>query len=144
MPRRRPGAVRAERWQPSRHVTVRRIGGVSALTRAAVRRVEAEHLWPGAAANALATYESVLRLPGQDLAAWLIDVNCPCCCALEARDTLEDALYRLPTGARTDLRRRLARADEELARRTLPEPWRRETPQWQPPGAWWRQRLLER
>ncbi|MFI6276987.1 hypothetical protein [Streptomyces sp. NPDC050988] len=144
MPRRRPGAVRAERWRPSRHVTVRRIGGVSARTRAAVRRIEAEHLWRDAVADSLATYESALRLPWQDLAAWLIDVNCPCCCPLEARDTLEDALYRLPPGARADLRRRLARADEELARRTLPEPLRRGTPQWQPPGAWWRQRLLER
>lgn len=143
MPRRRPSAVRAERWQPSRHVTVRRITGVSALTRAAIRRVEAEYLWRNAVADSLATYEHAVRRPRHDLTA-LMDADCPCCCPCEARDTLEDALYRLPSGARTDLLRRLARADERFVRRTLPEPWRRETPQWQPPGAWWRQRVMER
>ncbi|MER7910105.1 hypothetical protein [Streptomyces sp. NPDC096068] len=54
MPRRRPEAVRAERWRPRGHVVVRRIHGVSARTRAAVRRVEEERVRPGAVADALA------------------------------------------------------------------------------------------
>ncbi len=56
MPHRRPNAVRAERRRLPRGVPVRRIRGVSARTRAAVRRVEAEYRWP-----------EVVRTPCEDM-----------------------------------------------------------------------------
>lgn len=59
----------------------------------------------------------------------------------DARDELELALRYLPAGARSDLRRRLARIDAEFERRTLPEPnvigtWRGAQP-------WWWHRIRE-
>lgn len=141
MPRRRPGALRAEQWRPSSGVPARRVTGVSALTRVAIRRVEAECLSPDAVAVALARFESFLRRSDRYL--WLpgIEMDCPCCSPLEARDDLETVLSRLPPKARADLMRRLSWADEQFERRTLPDPVARQIAVWQPGEAWWRQRL---
>src|SRR6478609_1487082 len=120
MPRRRPKAVRAERRRPRRHVVVRRIQGVSARTRAAVRRVEDERMWPGAVADALARFEWAFRQPGRYLNA--SQVWQPGLEVEYARDDLEEAMLHLPRGARTDLGRLIARIDDEFERRTLPNP----------------------
>ncbi|MFJ5938894.1 hypothetical protein [Streptomyces sp. NPDC093071] len=120
MPRRRPEAVRAERWRPRRHVVVRRIRGVSARTRAAVRRVEEERVRPGAVADALARFEWAFRQPGRYLNA--SEVWQPGLEVEDARDDLEKVMLHLPLGARRDLGRLIARIDEEFERRTLPNP----------------------
>ncbi|MFJ7126129.1 hypothetical protein [Streptomyces sp. NPDC098101] len=120
MPRRRPKAVRAERWRPRGHVVVRRIHGVSARTRAAVRRVEEERVRPGAVADALARFAWTFRQPGRYLNA--SEVRQPGLEVEDARDDLEEVMLHLPLGARRDLGRLVARIDEEFERRTLPNP----------------------
>jgi hypothetical protein len=117
MPRRRPRGLRAERWRPRREIPVRRIRGVSAATRVAIRKLEEERLWPGAVAAALAECRWYLRQPGRVLPDPA--VGCDCCDPLVARDRLEDVLLWLPRGARTDLGRLVARLDTEFDRRAV-------------------------
>ena len=138
MPRRRPKVVRAERWRPRKHVPVRRIPGVSARTRAAVRRVEAEYLWPDAVADALSRFEWAFRQPGRHLTG---PYESPGIEIEDGRDDLEVALQRLPRGARADLGRLVERIDVEYERRTLPNPgW---VSEWTA-GRWWWWRIRER
>jgi hypothetical protein len=138
MPRRRPKAVRAERWRPSRYLPVRRIPGVTARTRAAVRRVEAEHLWPDAVAHALSRFEWAFRQPGRYLTG---PGESPGIEIEDGRDDLEVALRHLPGGARADLGRLVERIDVEFERRTLPNPgW---VSGWTA-GRWWWWRIRER
>ncbi|GGS45808.1 hypothetical protein GCM10010238_39400 [Streptomyces griseoviridis] len=92
MPRRRPKALRSGRWRPRGHVVVRRVRGVSAKTRAAVRRVEEERRWPGAVARS----EWAFRQPGRWLNASPVRQS-----GLEveyARGELEEVM-RVPPGA---------------------------------------------
>ncbi|MEU8773460.1 hypothetical protein [Streptomyces sp. NPDC048606] len=99
---------------------MRRIRGVSARTRAAVRRVEGERMWTGAVADALARIEDAFAQPGRYLNAppvWQPGLEVE-----YARDDLEEAMLHLPRGARRDLGRLIARIDEEFERRTLPNP----------------------
>lgn len=117
MPRRRPKGLRAERWRPRRGVPVRRIRGVSAATRLAIRKLEEDRLWPGAVAAALAECRSYLGQPGRVLPDPVI--GCDCCDPLVARDRLEDVLLWLPRGARADLGRLLAGLDAEFDRRAV-------------------------
>jgi len=138
MPRRRPKAVRAERWRPRKHVPVRRISDVSARTRAAVRRVEAEYLWPDAVADALSRFEWAFRQPERYLTG---PYESPGIEIEDGRDDLEVALQRLPRGARADLGRLVERIDVEYERRTFPNPgW---VSEWTA-GRWWWWRIRER
>ncbi|GLW53776.1 hypothetical protein [Kitasatospora phosalacinea] len=132
MPRKPPGAVRVvPRQRPAR--PVRRLQGLPRRTRAAVHRIEALGLGPGAVAEALHQYEGFLRRPGRYLyVPW---PTCPCCDPLYARDVLETALHRLPRPARTPLRVLVDRLDEEFRRRTLPDPLAAH------PAPWWHRRL---
>jgi hypothetical protein len=117
---------------------VRRIPSVSARTRAAVRRVEAEQLWPDAVAHALRRFEWALRQPGRYLTG---PYESPGIEIEDGRDDLEVALRHLPSGARADLGRLVERIDVEFERRTLPDPgWACE---WTA-GRWWWWRIRER
>ncbi|MDP9686173.1 hypothetical protein J2S47_006675 [Streptomyces griseoviridis] len=72
---------------------VRRVRGVSAKTRAAVRRVEEERRWPGAVARS----EWAFRQPGRWLNASPVRQS-----GLEveyARGELEEVMRHLPPGA---------------------------------------------
>lgn len=111
---------------------------MSARTRAAVRRVEAEHLWPNAVANALSRFEWAFQQPGRCLAG---PADCPGIEIEDGRDDLDEALRYLPQGARADLGRLVERIDIEFERRTLPNPgW---VSGWTA-GRWWWWRIRER
>lgn len=110
MPRRSPKAVRAERWRPRWQCPVLRVHGVAARTRAAIRRVEDQEMWPNAVADALSRIEWVFAQPGRYL-----DASVFCSPGTnDARDDLEWAMWRLPPGANQDLGRLITRIDEEL------------------------------
>ncbi|WP_082317810.1 hypothetical protein [Streptomyces sp. NRRL WC-3549] len=150
MPRRRPGALRAEDpvppvWGPwTGHVP-----GLSERACAEVARVEREQgeldvLWVGAVEAALRHYRAFLRQPGRHLGLYfessphpessLVDVA-------NARDLLQEALRLLPAPTRAELGRLVAPLDAQLRRRTLPDPhaWRRF---WRG-DEWWHQRLYD-
>ncbi|MEU6474273.1 hypothetical protein ABZ927_30005 [Streptomyces massasporeus] len=111
---------------------------MSARTRAAIRRVEAEHLWPGAVAVALSRFERAFRQPGRYLSD---PYESPGIEIEDGRDDLDEVLRHLPGGARADLGRLVARIDAEFERRTLPDPgWASE---WTA-GRWWWWRIRER
>ncbi|MER7720889.1 hypothetical protein ABTX99_28820 [Streptomyces flaveolus] len=94
------------------------MGGVSARTRAAIRQVEDQQMWPNAVADALLRIEWAFQQPGRYLDASVFDSP-----GLgDARDDLEWAMRHLCPGARRDLGRLLTRIDAELERRTLPDP----------------------
>lgn len=116
MPRRTPGALRAD--QP-----------------------EARDLWAERVSPALDRYRSFLRQPGRWLYLPLSD--CPCCDPVDARDDLDAALRVLPRRDRAELRRILAPLDDDFRRRTLPDPTAWSLSLWHA-SAWWRQRLYER
>lgn len=119
------------------------VPAVSGLTRAAIRRVELERLWPGAVASALNTYNRFLRQPGRWLYVPFYD--CPCCDPIDARDTLDEALRSLAPRARADLNRVVMQLDVEFERRTLNDPQAHLRSAWRAFGpAWWRRRIHER
>lgn len=136
MPRRRPKAVRAERWRPRWQDPVLRVPGVSARTRAAIRRIEDQQTWPNAVAKALSCIEWAFKQPGRYLDASPFDSPG----VGDARDDLEWAMLHLPPGAKRDLGRLITRIDEEFERRTLPEPNYNE---WAT-TCWWWTRMRER
>jgi hypothetical protein len=115
-----------------------KVRGVSARTRAAIRRVEDQELWPSAVADALARFEQAFQQPGRYLNA--SEVCSPGLEVEDARDVLEQALLHLPCGARRDVGRLIARIDAEFERRTLPEPNNVELAMF----GWWRSRMRER
>ncbi|SBT52399.1 hypothetical protein [Micromonospora auratinigra] len=99
----------------------RRLRGVTARTRAAVRRVEDAHYWPDAVYEALNGYAWVLHAPGR----WLNgpqDLS-PGIEPEDHRELLDEVLDRLPPAARRDLGRIVDRLDREFHRRTVPVPW---------------------
>ncbi|MCX4631534.1 hypothetical protein [Streptomyces sp. NBC_01443] len=154
MPRRRPGALRAERgtyedrrppawaWQ---------LPSVDRLPAAAAAAVH----WAGPGrgdevADLLTRYRAFLGRPGSPL--FPAPSSCPACpgCARDdiavVRDELADLHHTLPPVARTALGRVLHGLDAEFRRRTLPEPdppadrwtdWRGR------PLAWWHRRVYE-
>src|SRR5690242_7113088 len=141
MPRRRPKGLRAKRWRPRRGIPVRRVRGVSAATRVAIRKLEEDRLWPGAVAAALAECQRYLNQPGRVLPDPVM--ACECCDPLVARDRLEDVLLWLPRGAGEDLGRFVSRLDSEFDRRTVPlSPHLVLASSWGACG-WWRRRFLE-
>ncbi|OPC78434.1 hypothetical protein B4N89_35845 [Embleya scabrispora] len=113
-----------------------RIRGVSARTRAAIRRAED---YPNAVFNALDRFERTFRQPGRYLNAPY--VYSPGLEVEDARDDLEKVLRRLPEGARKDLGRLVARIDTEFERRTLPDPG--PAVMWTA-GRWWWWRIRDR
>jgi hypothetical protein len=141
MARRPPGAVRAQRWPARTSIRpVRQIPGIPRRTQTAIKQIEARYLGHGVVADALHQYESFLRRPGRHL--YLPWHDCPCCDPLDARDTLEEALRRLPPAARGGLGGIVARLDAEFLRRTLPDPRAASLSSWHA-AAWWRQRIRE-
>ena len=100
---------------------VRRIPGVSARTRAAIRRVEAEHLWPNAVADALSRFAWAFRQPGRCLSG---PGESPGIEIQDGRDDLDDATRYLPSGARAEPGRLVERIAAEFECRTLPNPGR--------------------
>ncbi|GAA3045118.1 hypothetical protein GCM10017562_02970 [Streptomyces roseofulvus] len=109
-----------------------RVRGVSARTRAAIRRVEDQEMWPNAVAKALSRLEWAFQQPGRYLNA--SETPSPGLEVEDARDDLELAMRLLPLGARRDLGRLIKRIDEEYERRTLPEP---NNTAWAVFGWWW-------
>ncbi|MFJ9777057.1 hypothetical protein ACIRVF_38480 [Kitasatospora sp. NPDC101157] len=118
---------------------MRRIRGVSGLTRAAIRRLEDERLAPDTVFWALAGCRRYLDQPGRALPE--PEVGCDPCNPVLARDELEAVLRWLPRGARTDLGRLVARLDAEFDRRSTPMPWLRMPDSPQGIDGWWRRRL---
>ncbi|MFE1922193.1 hypothetical protein ACFW91_06440 [Streptomyces asoensis] len=152
MPRRRPGAVRAERpassvWGPTPPV---RIHGLSARASLVIHRVEylsrGIYLDPGATDRALRRYREFLRPPGsRPLYPREAFCGCPGCSFDDvryARDVLEDILRRLPERTRAELDRLVRPLDAELLRRTLPDPFAHRR-QWRT-EYWWYRRLADR
>jgi len=102
--------------------------------------MERQHLWTNAVADALVTYRRFLSRPGRYL--YLACADCPCCDPCTARDTLAEAIRRLPDHARVALTRVVARLDAEFERRTLPDPFASLIGPWYA-AAWWRRRIHE-
>lgn len=93
-------------------------------------------MWPNAVASALSRIEWAFKQPGLYL-----DASAFCSPGIsDARDDLEWAMQHLPPGARRDLGRLITRIDEELERRTLPEPNHTELATF----GWWWTRMRER
>ncbi|GHJ91455.1 hypothetical protein SNE510_09740 [Streptomyces sp. NE5-10] len=138
MPRRRPKAVRAKQWRPRWQYPVLRVPGVSARTRAAIRRVEDQEMRPNAIALALSRFERAFKQPGRYLNA--SEAPSPGLEVEDARDDLEWAMLHLPPGAQRDLGRLITRIDAEFERRTLPEPHHIELAVF----GWWWTRMRER
>jgi len=139
MPRRRPGAIRAElRYPPGRPTA---IPGLSAATCAAIDRAELRPLRMYSTAHVLGVLRRFLRTPSRWL--YLTPSTHPCCDdgVIAARDQLADMHRALPARARREFAVVLARLDAELWRRTIPAPgpWRRRLDPGDP--GWWHQRL---
>lgn len=137
MPRRRPGALRASQWRPVTP-TIRRIWGLSPRTTALIHRLEAQrpdlHL---GTESAMRLYRWFLTQPGPYL--YLQRTACPCPGGhfddtAAARDAIEQILHLLPPRPRRELELIVRPLDEELWRRTLPDPFAG-------PGEWWHRRL---
>ncbi|XMA35626.1 hypothetical protein O1157_00605 [Streptomyces albogriseolus] len=109
--------------------------GVSARTRAAIRRVEDQQMWPNAVAHAFLHIECAFQQPGRYLDACAFDSPG----LADARDDLEWAMRHLPSGARRDLAQLITRIDAEIERRTLPDPALIEVTM----GGWWWTRMQD-
>jgi hypothetical protein len=120
MPRRSPGALRAQKQLVRDSRRFSQIPGLGRSAQAAVRRLEADRFWPGCLRDSLDQFEQFLRRPGRWLYVPLAD--CPCHDPLASRDNVEAILGALPLRARRELRQILARLDEEFEQRTLPDP----------------------
>lgn len=161
MPRRRPGALRAQNlalrdlWRPDGPyaTTARRrafrMDGLSGPVVAAVLRAEAsrppdEGLGPGDTAAALRCIRRFLARPGRYLYPEKTVCGCTECergsNPAAARDVLTLTLSRLPRHARREFAVLVAGLDEELRRRTLPDPFAHRQP-WHRPGPWWHTRI---
>jgi hypothetical protein len=164
MPRRRPSVLRARNAIPRQKyrgagpwwdeylpvpwpTRIDRLSGrtVSAIHREESRRPYDEGLWPGATEAALRYYRAFLGRPGRYL--YLRRSRCPCDeCELQedvalARDLIELVLSRLPPRARGELAALVAELDQELRRRTLPDPFAHRQP-WRR-GGWWHWRIYD-
>jgi len=135
MPRRRPGALRAEAalYDCRRLVPPLKIRGISDQTAFAVYLVETAdkdyYLYPGATARALERYREFLDVPRRRPLSQEADVcNCQGC-ALDdvalAREMLELVLQVVSGRARAELRREVACMDAEYRAHTVPNPFPR-------------------
>lgn len=104
-------------------------------------------LRPGDTGIALRCYRAFLAEPGR----YLYPRRTPCGCedceraqnVAAARDVLSEVLPRLPPGARRELATLLAGLDEELRRRTLPDPFAHRQPWYRAGREWWHYRLYD-
>ncbi|WP_017590206.1 hypothetical protein [Nocardiopsis ganjiahuensis] len=141
MPRRRPGALRAERLRPT--APRPHIRGLSSATCHAIHLVERRSRHPahsvGFTAKALNRYERFLAASRREDPFPDIEVSdCPGCTLNNVRhfrDVLEHVLRKLPRGARRELSRHLVPLDARYLRRTLPNPFA------YPDQPWWHRRF---
>ncbi|MFJ3234243.1 hypothetical protein [Streptomyces sp. NPDC086787] len=150
MPRRRPGALRAEQSpRDTWHLPVLRIHGLSIRTSAAIDRAERlsgdYFAHPGATDRALRRYRAFLRAPGRRPLYPRVPL-CGCRgCSFDdvrhARDVLDTVLGWLPLRPRTELAHHVRALDFEYLGRTLPDPFAADR-QWRP-DLWWRRRLAD-
>ncbi|SFH15643.1 hypothetical protein SAMN02787118_15033 [Streptomyces mirabilis] len=149
MPRRRPGALRAQHHGPRiwEDPPPSRIHGLSAFTSLAIHRVERlsgdYYVFPGATVLALRRYEGFLQPSGRR-PLYPQDAHCSCRgCSFDdvrhARDVLEEVLQQLPFRSRAELKRQVASLDAVYLERTLPDPFA-DRRQWRA-DLWWRRRL---
>lgn len=149
MPRRRPGALRAERRRSrlGEGPPPVRIHGLSTRTSLAIACVERlgddYYVYPGATARALRRYREFLEPPGRR-PLYPEDSECSCRgCSFDdvrhARDVLKEVLQRLPYRARAELKRQVVCLDAVYRARTLPDPFA-DRRQWRP-DLWWHRRL---
>ncbi|MFK0280701.1 hypothetical protein ACIQVL_09550 [Streptomyces sp. NPDC090499] len=148
MPRRRPGALRAERlFRAGWALPPERIHGLSARTSTAVDRVERlsgdYYVHPGATDRALRRYRAFLQPPGRR-PRYPQDAECSCRgCSFDdvrhARDVLAQVLRQLPPRPRAQLERQVRTLDARYLARTLPDPFAADR-QWRS-DLWWRRRL---
>jgi hypothetical protein len=132
MARRPPATVRAD--LPV-HPRLRQFSVVPGLPRwvlADIHRVEATQLRPGDIATAFHELQRYARVAHQHRAHWAL--ACPCCEPL-ARETLDLALRALPPRSRAALRALIHPLDDEIRRKTLPDP--AGPPDW----PWWQRRI---
>ncbi|MGW0032641.1 hypothetical protein ACWDXD_22765 [Streptomyces sp. NPDC003314] len=105
---------------------------VSAIQREECRRPDDEGLWFGATREALDAYRWFLSLPGRYLYLRLSVCGCAQHELWEntavAQDLLDLVVLRLPPRPRRELEALLARLDDELRRRTLPDPFAHRRP----------------
>ena len=152
MPRRRPGALRAEQACHPGTTTPVQINGLSLGASLAIHRVESrssdDYLFTGAARHALRRYRAFLRPPGhRPLYPQYAECSCPGCSfddVTHARDVLEFILDRLPPRARTELTRLLKPLDTRYLMRTLPDPFGCRRPRYSMFSRrqyWWHRRL---
>ena len=97
-----------------------------------IHRVEAARLRPGDIATAFRELQRYARVAHQYRAHW--DLGCPCCEPL-TRESLDLALQALPSRSRAALRALIHPSDEEIRRKTLPDP--ASPPDW----PWWQRRI---
>ncbi|MFD0688095.1 hypothetical protein [Actinomadura fibrosa] len=145
MPRRRPGALRADQpprspaWDPPPD----RIQGLSVATSVAIGQAERlsddYYVYPGATDHALWEYRAFLRAPGRrPLYPQAAECSCRGCSiddVRHARDVLEEVMWQLPSRPRAELRHRLRALDAQYLKRTLPDPFAPHR------DSWWRRRL---
>ena len=148
MPRKRPGALRAQQIpRAAWSLPPDRIHGLSARTSVAIDRVERfsgdYYVYPGTTDRALRRYRAFLQPAGRR-PLYPQDAECPCRgCSFDdvrhARDVLEEVVRQLPPRPRAELERRVRALDARYAERTLPDPFATHR-QWRS-GLWWRRRL---
>ncbi|MEV6592311.1 hypothetical protein [Streptomyces acidicola] len=148
MPRKRPGALRAQQnprfaWS----LPPARIHGLSARTSIAIDRVERlsgdYYIYPGATERALRQYRVFLQPPGRR-PLYPQDAECSCRgCSFDdvrhVRDVLQEVVRQLPARPRAELERQVRALDASYVERTLPDPFATHR-QWRS-DLWWRRRL---
>ncbi|MEV0703661.1 hypothetical protein AB0I53_37885 [Saccharopolyspora sp. NPDC050389] len=140
MPRRSPGALRAEQAVIAGIRPSGRIRGAGRGPWAELDRVEARRLyWLVLVSRPLDRYRRFLRQSGRWLYIPAYDSPAN---PVTARDALERAMPRLSPRARAELRRMLAPLDEEFRRCTIRHPRAPAMSEWNA-EAWWRQRMEE-
>ncbi|MFC0108093.1 hypothetical protein [Kibdelosporangium aridum] len=149
MPRRRPGAIRAEQrdsrvWSDK---LPERIPGLSA--RASLEIFRAENRFPvwevhvGSTRFALRRYRAFLAAQWQT-PLMSIELSCPGCSLFDvrhARNALEGVLGELPPRARAELGRLVRALDKRYIRCTQPDPFPERLDQHE--DGWWFRRLVQ-
>ncbi len=100
----------------------RDVPGLSGAANAAVRVLERERLAPGMVSVALSVWSVRVHGTERRWRRWEAEFTCPCCGSGWARDTLQEALFMLPSRAAGELRVQLDRLDVVLLGRTHHEP----------------------
>lgn len=114
MARRSPARVRVAAHCRLDHA-VATLPGLTARGRASIARLERTRLWPGAAHEALTTWDRFLRDPAHRLFDPTYGCGVLACCPdpLELRRILHVITHALPRRDARQLRRRLAQLDAQ-------------------------------